>query len=165
MYFCKWIQMLPSFHHRQPLALNSEKILIGEHLLEVTSLHPHHHSPHTCKKNEMNTQEALQKRDSGAQSDWSLQDTQEGDGITSPLRCSARELRTPRRRAIHRPIQLISSFFFFLAHVIRKEVLRLNIEACLLKIKRIENHISIELKKESYLSPSTQHPVTTTNAS
>jgi len=63
--------------------------------------------------------------------DRGMQNTQEGDGITSPPRCSKRGLQTSGRGVIHQRTQSISSLSLSsLIHAIRKEILSLKVEAC-----------------------------------
>ena len=59
-------------------------------------------------------------RDSDARPEWNLQDTEEGDGITSPPRCSEGKIRTPPWDATRRHTQLMSSLSS-LVHAITKE--------------------------------------------
>ena len=109
----------------------------------------------------MDPQEALRQRGSVAQPDRSPQDVQEGDGITSLLRCSGGELRAPGG-VIHRRIPAVSSFSIM--HAIRKEAPSLKVKACFSKIERTTNQIArSSWRKNPTYPPRWQHPATTSN--
>ena len=115
----------PAIINRPPI-LNNKDLFIRECLPEaIIHLHPYYGS---WTSNPMPLPLCLSKATkwglSGQQlsRDWSLQDTQEGDGITLSLNCSEEELQTPGWEAFHRCTEPMSSLSSSLVHAIRKDV-------------------------------------------